>query len=548
VNPSNSPPFRKVETCNPLITADQGFPAFERLAMEAKDHLWLSFRIFDPTTRLKYMTDVGDTWLDLLRHRLQDGVTVRILLSDFDPIVGPDLHEGSIRAAAALGKLEPDDDIETMVVRHEARVGKGIRLGLWLPAARELERQRQEMNALPPDDRSDTFAHRPGVWRYLRQQRDGKIAWHPLRLPRLYPATFHQKIAVADHRAAVIGGLDIDERRFDNPTHDREASETWHDVALHVTGDIVADISHHIASCWNQSRLRMKALRREQSRHAPQNGVNLISPISPLEVDEIPMGESQLQGIRLRRTISVQTRRVGLIFSPKTAVNEIEQAHIQAIQSAKKAIYIETQFFRSRTIADALARAADSNPNVNLVMILPAAPELIAFEEKCGLPERMGEYLQTECLGALRDAFGPRAAILSPVRQVASASDARDQLHGAEIIYVHSKVLIIDDNRCIVGSANLNGRSMKWDTEAAVECTQAASVHKLRRVALEHWLPESPKPNFFDLTDMAMTWAGLAGENAQRAPDQRKGFLVPHDPHTAREIGMPVPGVPDELV
>ena len=548
MNPSSSPPFRMIGTYQPLITADQGFPAFERLAMDAKDHLWLSFRIFDPTTRLTLEATVGDTWLDLIRHRLQDGVSVRVLLSDFDPIVGPDLHEGSVRAAVALGALASEGDIETMVVRHEARVGKGIRFGLWLPIMRELARQRKEMNALPLDDRSDVFAHRPGIWRYLRQRRDRRIAWRPLRLPRLYPATFHQKIAVADHRAAIIGGLDIDERRFDNPTHDREASETWHDVALHVTGDIVTDISHHIASGWNENRLRMRAMRRVQSRHAPPNGVDLSLPTNPLSVVEIPKAETALQGIRLLRTISVQKRRVGLRFSPKTAVNEIEQAHIEAIQSARNAIYIETQFFRSRTIADALTRVAVSNPSVNLVMILPAAPELIAFKEKFGLPERMGEFLQSECLSIVHEAFGPRAAILSPVRQVASASDGRDQLYDAEIIYVHSKVLIIDDNRSIVGSANLNGRSMKWDTEAAVECTQTASVRALRRVALAHWLPDSPRSSYFNLTDMAVTWTGLADENALRSPDQRKGFLVPHNPQPAKEVGMRVPGIPGELV
>jgi hypothetical protein len=127
------------------------------------------------------------------------------------------------------------------------------------------------------------------------------------------------------------------------------------------------------------------------------------------------------------------------------------------------------------------AEAANKNSNLNLVMILPAAPELIAFEEKLRLPERMGEYLQSECLATIQDAFGPRAAVLSPVRPVASASTGRDQLHDAEIVYLHSKVLIADDTSFIVGSANLNGRSMKWDTEAAVECRDVEHVRCLKR-------------------------------------------------------------------
>lgn len=541
-------PFRAVEEFCPLITAEQGFPAMERLAFEAQRHLWLSFRIFDPATRLRFATNIGSTWLDLLRNRLAAGVRIRVLLTDFDPIVAHDLHEASARSAALLGEISGNGDLQTMVVRHDARVGKGLRFGLWLPAARELELQRRELNSLPLDDRADIFSHRPGIWRYLWQREDGKIAWRAFKLPRLFPATFHQKIVVADHQSAIIGGLDIDERRYDSPAHDREASETWHDVAVNLTGGVVSDISHHIASCWNENRLRMQVLHREQSRHAPSDGITLPTQISPLETDEIPDARAASQGIRLLRTKSVQKRRVGLQLSPATVENEIEQAHMAAISSAQKAIYIETQFFRSQAIADALVQVARQNPTVNLVLILPAAPEEIAFEEKLGLPERMGEYLQTECLSAINDAFGARAVILSPVRNVPSNSTSRDQLHGAEIIYVHSKVLIIDGTKFIVGSANLNGRSMRWDTEAAVECTDVTQIQKLRQAVLKHWLPDNPDPSYFNVSEMAKHWGALADSNAHRPPDQREGFLVPHDPSPAKQVGARLPGVPDELV
>ncbi|MCA0871043.1 phospholipase D-like domain-containing protein [Seohaeicola saemankumensis] len=541
-------PVRRVADFAPLITAAQGFPAFERLAFEAREHLWMSFRVFDPFTRLRSLTEIGETWLDLLRHRLRAGVRIRVLLTDFDPIAAPDLHEASVRSATALNGLKAEGDIEVMVVRHEARVGKGMRMGLWLPVVRELEKQRAALNALPPEARAEIFRHRPGVWRYLRQAADGRIGWRIPRLPRLYPATFHQKVAVADHKIAIIGGLDIDERRYDDPEHDREARETWQDIAVRVSGCVAGDISDHVASCWNRNRLRVQALDREQARHAPPQGRAPAARNSSIEGGGQSDCEAVPQGIRLLRTMSVQKRRVGLRFAPATTVNEIEQAHIAAISAARQAIYAETQYFRSKIIAEALARAALNNPNLNLVMILPAAPEEIAFEDQLRLPERMGEYLQSECLRTIMEAFGPRASVLSPVRRVEGTSRSRDQLHGAEIIYVHSKVLIVDDSQCIVGSANLNGRSMKWDTEAAVECTDPRSVRDLRRAVLEHWLPENATPAFFDVADMAGTWGDLARRNARRAPGQRAGFLVPHDPTPGRDAGLPLPGVPDELV
>jgi phospholipase D1/2 len=35
-----------------------------------------------------------------------------------------------------------------------------------------------------------------------------------------------------------------------------------------------------------------------------------------------------------------------------------------------------------------------------------------------------------------------------------------------EIIYIHSKLMIVDDDRLIVGSANLNDRSMNGDRDS----------------------------------------------------------------------------------
>ena len=53
----------------PLITASQGFPAMEQLAEEAQETLCMSFRIFDPETRLRGEGARArglETWADLL--------------------------------------------------------------------------------------------------------------------------------------------------------------------------------------------------------------------------------------------------------------------------------------------------------------------------------------------------------------------------------------------------------------------------------------------------------------------------------------------------
>ncbi|MEO1689718.1 MAG: phospholipase D-like domain-containing protein, partial [Pseudomonadota bacterium] len=187
----------------------------------------------------------------------------------------------------------------------------------------------------------------------------------------------------------------------------------------------------------------------------------------------------------------------------------LERAHLALIAGASRLLYIETQFLRSRAIAAALAEAARARPDLGLILILPAAPEAVAFDGRRGLPERWGERLQAEAVTRVAEAFGPRAAIVSPVRRVEAETgdesgieradgradgrgadgrgadgreaDDRAALGRAEIIYVHSKVLIADDAAAIIGSANLNGRSLRWDTEAGVAFADPTFAAELRR-------------------------------------------------------------------
>ena len=69
--------------------------------------------------------------------------------------------------------------------------------------------------------------------------------------PILRPVTLHQKFAIADAVDCIIGGMDIDERRWDTPDHDRPAEQTWHDVSMRVSGDFVGKLRSHLADSWN---------------------------------------------------------------------------------------------------------------------------------------------------------------------------------------------------------------------------------------------------------------------------------------------------------
>ncbi|CAN0584562.1 unnamed protein product, partial [Ectocarpus sp. 12 AP-2014] len=189
----------------------------------------------------------------------------------------------------------------------------------------------------------------------------------------------------------------------------------------------------------------------------------------------------------LRRTMSAPRRVQFPFLSPRTVLNEIEQDHLSAFARARHLIYAETQFLRSSVISGALAEAANANPDLHLMVVLPALPDDVAFEGSRELDARFGMARQAEAISHIQEAFGPRATFASPVQPRFAARTAADVLAGSPIIYVHNKLLVVDEDFGMVGSANLNGRSLHWDTEAAIRIEAPDRIAALRAALFRHW-------------------------------------------------------------
>ena len=99
-----------------------------------------------------------------------------------------------------------------------------------------------------------------------------------------------------------------------------------------------------------------------------------------------------------------------------------------------------------------------------------------------------------------------------------------------------------------MSSANLNGRSLRWDTEAGLVLTDHATVGDLRRRLMEHWLPKGAGPDFFDPDRALQAWWAMATRNAKAAPEARRGFILPYNLREAEAFGRAFPLVPDEMV
>ena len=147
------------------------------------------------------------------------------------------------------------------------------------------------------------------------------------------------------------------------------------------------------------------------------------------------------------RGIHVGIARTIPEYGDREEAREIEQLYLDAIASANRVIYCESQYFASRRIAEAMgARLREKD-----------GPEIIVVN-----PETADGYLEPMAMDSAR----------YRLLKLISDADAHDRFRiytpvtseGAPI-YVHAKITIVDDRLLRVGSSNFNNRSMGFDTE-----------------------------------------------------------------------------------
>ena len=499
-----------------FLTAQEAYPAFEELFLSAQKEILASFRVFDPTTKLRSEAArrFGDTWADLITATLNRGVMISLVISDFDPVVRGDDHAFTTRCVRAMRDAATRSDhpsrLNVRAGMHPARAGLLPRLALLPGTLSKINAQLQ--GAKNRSDFEKILHDRPGLVPMVKWRGDTLVA-RKIPPPSLVPVTHHQKIAVFDEKLVYIGGLDLNERRYDTPEHDRPSDETWHDVQVIVDGPAAQEAAAH--------------LRRFEA-----------------EVNGQPVGKTQ----HLLRTLSAR-RKFDLPFlAPKAVCRELAAAHADGVAQAQDLIYLETQFFRDRKLAKALAKRAKQNPKLTLIIVVPAAPEDVAFDDNPGSDAAYGEYLQAKCVDIVRDAFGARVFIGSPAQCRSEASDGRDTYFGAPLIYLHAKVAVFDDSHAIVCSANLNGRSLSWDTETGIATRTAAEAALVKSRCFTQWLGKDADPACFDASTACAAWAAQAAQNAKLPPEKRQGFILPYDVEAAKAFGFAVPGVPAEMV
>jgi len=256
----------------------------------------------------------------------------------------------------------------------------------------------------------------------------------------------HQKIAVIDDAVAFCGGVDLTVGRWDTPAHehDSRSRRTFgrsyaprHEVAAAVDGAAARALGEQARDRWRTAT--------DQSL-APVNAKHATWP-SKLEptLRNVDVG--------IARTLPDPDRR--------REVREVEALNLAGIAAARHTIYLENQYLAARRLVDALAARLREDDGPEIVIVLPRrGKNRIERETMDG-----ARHLLIQVLWAADE--HRRLGIYWPVTD------------GGAPIYVHSKVLVVDDRLLRVGSSNLNNRSMGFDSECdvAIEAYPNSSEH-----------------------------------------------------------------------
>ena len=246
-------------------------------------------------------------------------------------------------------------------------------------------------------------------------------------------ASHHQKVVVIDDAFAVCGGIDMTSDRWDTREHldkspqrlrpDDEPYGPWHDITMMVDGPVSRALGELGRDRWTAA-----------------GGEDL--PMCPPGSDPWP---EKLEPTF--RDVDIGIARTRAAYGDGADVREIEALYVDLIGSARHFIYAENQYFASRKIAEAIAkRLAEPDPP-EIVLVMPVTAdgwlEQVAMD---GARDRLMQSLNQ--VGA-----GERFRIYHPVTSA------------GEPIYVHAKLMIVDDQILRIGSSNMNNRSLSLDSE-----------------------------------------------------------------------------------
>lgn len=331
------------------------------------------------------------------------------------------------------------------VLERAAQRGIDVRLLFWRP---------DEQTA---KHRQNAFWGAPAHFDLLAEQYPHlKIRWD-----RAHPGYCqHQKTWLIDAHepaaTAFVGGINLNPHSVVAPGHNGQGHN--HDVYVEIAGPAVVDVHHNFVQRWNEASERSCA----DGCWGNDSHMELAFPTATPPTCGAVLVQIQ-RTIHAGRYTCEQPPPQGAAFPIAAGEQSNLAQYCQAIRQARRTIYLENQYVEVPEIVaalhDALARG------VAVVLLLPAIPDLAS--PTVVSPERAA-FLAERARLAVYDHF--------TLCGIAGLDDAGRR----QPVYVHAKLMLIDDEWATVGSCNLHHYSLFGNSELNAAFQHSATVRALR--------------------------------------------------------------------
>ena len=309
---------------------------------------------------------------------------------------------------------------------------------------------------------------------------------------RPYNTPLHAKLAVVDGTIAYVIGSPFIQGYFDGQTHsvddprrgiksffEHTDASPLHDVSASIQGPAVEALNDTFRILWEQAE----------------------GPVAP--VAHVPPTTANAS-VQIVRTLPGK-----LLPSVPEGETGILEAYLRAIREAQQFIFLDNQYFTEPMITTALVKALRNNPNLEVIMVLNGRVDIPFYNA-------LQPNLITQMLGDLTLNERNRLGLFTLWSHQSAPAPQR-----LIRIYTHAKVGLVDDRWATVGSANLDGVSLRLSQHVIPPVTdrdrleeRAIEVNALFFNGVDS-LPPSPVPG--DLR--RAIWAEHLGYNALNHPD-----------------------------
>jgi phosphatidylserine/phosphatidylglycerophosphate/cardiolipin synthase-like enzyme len=281
-----------------------------------------------------------------------------------------------------------------------------------------------------------------------------------IRWDRAHPGFCqHQKSwlidASCESETAFIGGINLNPHSMVAPGHRGEGQN--HDVYVEVAGPSAVDVHHNFVQRWNEASERRAA----DGRWGLGSATDLPFPT------HVPAqrGNALVQIQRTTHHARYTDGRPapeGSSFDIAAGERSIFDQYCAAIGAAQRSIYMENQYIEVPEIVACLHHAL--HRGVEVVVLLPAEP-----------------VLATHPAGPERQAFFKARAALGAYEHFTLAGIAGLGADGRRTpVYVHAKLMLVDDVWATIGSCNLHSYSLFGNGEMNAAFWSPNTVRALR--------------------------------------------------------------------